>query len=80
MVQEHSLTETDMGWTAAEFASAAFWVRGSGISPTLPGLATAQSSSYREIQEAAPSAASGLAHTSHTLTQTSKAALKIMSH
>lgn len=37
-------------------------------------------SSYREIQEAVTSAASGLAHTSHNLMQTNKEALKIMSY
>lgn len=63
---------------AAELDSAAFWVHGSGISLIIPGLAIALSSSYREIQETAASATSGLAHTSHTLTQTKRAALKIM--
>lgn len=43
MVHEHLLTEMDTGWLAAELHSAAFWVHGSGISPTSPGLDTALS-------------------------------------
>lgn len=44
VVHEHLLTEMDKGWLAAELHFAAFWVHGSGVSPTIPGLDTALSS------------------------------------